>query len=102
MAPRVSVVITAYNEDRDLAAKLENTLSLDYPEHLLEIIVASDCSTDRTMRSRAVFLRAACGYIAKRRGSGKRRRRMPLLNWLAAKSFCFPMRRRFTGPTCCA
>jgi cellulose synthase/poly-beta-1,6-N-acetylglucosamine synthase-like glycosyltransferase len=46
--PTVSVIITAYNEERDLAAKLENTLALDYPRHLLEIIVASDCSTDRT------------------------------------------------------
>ena len=47
-APAVSVVITAYNEERDLAAKLENTLALDYPKDRLEIIVASDCSTDRT------------------------------------------------------
>lgn len=46
--PAVSVIITAYNEERDLAAKLENTLALDYPRELLEIIVASDCSTDRT------------------------------------------------------
>lgn len=46
--PTVSVIITAYNEERDLAAKLENTLALDYPKDLLEIIVSSDCSTDRT------------------------------------------------------
>ncbi|HEX7957863.1 MAG TPA: glycosyltransferase family 2 protein, partial [Pyrinomonadaceae bacterium] len=46
--PKVSVVITAYNEERDLAAKLENTLALDYPAEKLEIIVASDCSNDRT------------------------------------------------------
>jgi cellulose synthase/poly-beta-1,6-N-acetylglucosamine synthase-like glycosyltransferase len=44
----VTVIITAYNEERDLAAKLENTLALDYPVELLEIIVASDCSSDRT------------------------------------------------------
>jgi cellulose synthase/poly-beta-1,6-N-acetylglucosamine synthase-like glycosyltransferase len=44
----VSVIITAYNEERDVAAKLENTLALDYPSELLEIIVASDCSNDRT------------------------------------------------------
>src|SRR5882724_1429942 len=44
----VSVIITAYNEERDLTAKLENTLALDYPSELLEIIVASDCSNDRT------------------------------------------------------
>jgi cellulose synthase/poly-beta-1,6-N-acetylglucosamine synthase-like glycosyltransferase len=46
--PAVSVIVTAYNEERDLRAKLENTLALDYPRDLLEIIVASDCSTDRT------------------------------------------------------
>lgn len=46
--PKVSLIITAYNEERDLAAKLENTLGLDYPSDKLEIIVASDCSTDRT------------------------------------------------------
>jgi cellulose synthase/poly-beta-1,6-N-acetylglucosamine synthase-like glycosyltransferase len=44
----VSVIITAYNEELALAAKLENTLALDYPRELLEIIVASDCSTDGT------------------------------------------------------
>lgn len=46
--PSVSVVIAAHNEERDLAAKLENTLALDYPKSHLEIIVTSDCSTDRT------------------------------------------------------
>ncbi len=48
MLPSVTVIITAYNEERDLAAKLENTLAVDYPKELLEIIVASDCSSDRT------------------------------------------------------
>jgi cellulose synthase/poly-beta-1,6-N-acetylglucosamine synthase-like glycosyltransferase len=47
-SPSVTVIITAYNEERDLAAKLENTLALDYPQEKLEIIVASDCSSDRT------------------------------------------------------
>jgi cellulose synthase/poly-beta-1,6-N-acetylglucosamine synthase-like glycosyltransferase len=46
--PSVSFIITAYNEEQALAAKLENTLMLDYPKEKLEIIVASDCSTDRT------------------------------------------------------
>jgi len=47
-SPTVSVIITAYNEEQDLARKLENTLSLDYPKDLVEVIVASDCSTDGT------------------------------------------------------
>lgn len=46
--PTVTVIIAAYNEERDLAAKLENTLALDYPKSHLEIIVTSDCSQDRT------------------------------------------------------
>lgn len=46
--PTVSIIITAYNEELSLQEKLENTLALDYPRELLEIIVASDCSTDET------------------------------------------------------
>jgi cellulose synthase/poly-beta-1,6-N-acetylglucosamine synthase-like glycosyltransferase len=46
--PTVSVIITAYNEEMDLRAKLENTLRLDYPRELLEVIVSSDCSSDQT------------------------------------------------------
>lgn len=46
--PDVTVIITAYNEERDLRQKLENTLALSYPREKMEIIVASDCSTDAT------------------------------------------------------
>src|SRR5437762_8902342 len=46
--PSLTIIITAYNEERALAAKLTNTIALDYPRDLLEIIVASDCSSDRT------------------------------------------------------
>src|ERR1044072_1080207 len=46
--PTVTVLITAYNEERDLAGKLENTLALDYDPAKLDILVASDCSTDGT------------------------------------------------------
>jgi glycosyltransferase involved in cell wall biosynthesis len=48
VTPRVSFIITAYNEERRLPEKIANTLAQDYPADLLEIIVASDCSTDRT------------------------------------------------------
>jgi cellulose synthase/poly-beta-1,6-N-acetylglucosamine synthase-like glycosyltransferase len=46
--PRVSMIIAARNEEDSIAGKLENALSLDYPEDKLEIVVASDDSTDRT------------------------------------------------------
>jgi cellulose synthase/poly-beta-1,6-N-acetylglucosamine synthase-like glycosyltransferase len=46
--PSISFIIAAYNEERSIAAKLENTRALDYPADRLEIIVVSDGSTDRT------------------------------------------------------
>ena len=46
--PPVTFLITAYNEERNLAAKIEQTLSLDYPPEKLEIVIASDGSTDKT------------------------------------------------------
>jgi cellulose synthase/poly-beta-1,6-N-acetylglucosamine synthase-like glycosyltransferase len=46
--PRVSMIIAAHNEEADIATKLENALALDYPKERFEIVVASDCSSDRT------------------------------------------------------
>ena len=46
--PRASFIITAHNEEARIAEKIENTLAQDYPPEALEIIVASDCSTDET------------------------------------------------------
>ncbi|HEY3175147.1 MAG TPA: glycosyltransferase family 2 protein [Candidatus Polarisedimenticolia bacterium] len=40
--PTVSLLVPAYNEERMIAAKLENALSLDYPAGKLEILVASE------------------------------------------------------------
>ena len=48
ITPAISVIIAAYNEERDIARKIEETLALDYPKDKMEVIVASDCSTDRT------------------------------------------------------
>jgi glycosyltransferase involved in cell wall biosynthesis len=46
--PRVSFIITAHNEARRLPEKLENTRRLVYPADRLEVLVASDCSSDET------------------------------------------------------
>ena len=48
VTPRVSLVIAAYNEGATIARRVENALWADYPRELLEIIVASDGSTDDT------------------------------------------------------
>src|SRR6185503_13691887 len=46
--PSVSFVVAAYNEESAIRDKLRNTLALAYPAERLQIIVASDGSTDRT------------------------------------------------------
>ncbi len=46
--PQASIIITAYNEERGIGAKLENILGAHFPLATAEIIVASDASTDAT------------------------------------------------------
>jgi biofilm PGA synthesis N-glycosyltransferase PgaC len=46
--PFVSVIIVVHNEEGRIGQKLDNCLALDYPADRLEILVASDGSTDRT------------------------------------------------------
>ena len=46
--PSVAVIVTAYNEEGSIERRLENLRALDYPSELLEIVVTSDASTDRT------------------------------------------------------
>jgi cellulose synthase/poly-beta-1,6-N-acetylglucosamine synthase-like glycosyltransferase len=44
----VTIIIPAYNEESSLEAKIENVLATDYPRELLDVMVVSDGSTDRT------------------------------------------------------
>ena len=46
--PTVSLIISVYNEEAVIRSKIENALALDYPVDKLEIVVASDGSTDQT------------------------------------------------------
>jgi cellulose synthase/poly-beta-1,6-N-acetylglucosamine synthase-like glycosyltransferase len=46
--PDITLIITAHNEEKRIKEKLNNTLALEYPKEKLQIIVASDGSTDRT------------------------------------------------------
>ncbi len=46
--PKISVLIAAYNEEAGIRRKIEDTLALDYPADKIEVLVLSDCSTDRT------------------------------------------------------
>lgn len=47
--PIVTLLIAAYNEERFIASKIENSLGLDYPTEKLKIWVVTDGSTDKTL-----------------------------------------------------
>ena len=46
--PKVSILIAAFNEEKDIEQTIRNKMDLDYPHELLEILVVSDESQDRT------------------------------------------------------
>ena len=45
---KLTLIITAHNEEQRIKDKLLNTLEIDYPADSLEVVIASDCSTDGT------------------------------------------------------
>ncbi len=44
--PDITVIIPCYNEEKIVRRKIENTLHSDYPSEKMQVIVASDCSSD--------------------------------------------------------
>jgi cellulose synthase/poly-beta-1,6-N-acetylglucosamine synthase-like glycosyltransferase len=46
--PPVTLIVSAYNEAGVIGEKIANSLALDYPADRLEVMVVSDCSSDRT------------------------------------------------------
>lgn len=48
ITPSVALMIAAYNEENDIAQKINNSLAIDYPKERLQIIVVSDASSDKT------------------------------------------------------
>ncbi len=46
--PEITVVIAVHNEESVIGRRVRNCLDLDYPANMLEIIIVSDHSTDKT------------------------------------------------------
>jgi len=46
--PTVSVIVPAYNAEKDIVKLIESLLELDYPKKLLEIIIVDNNSNDQT------------------------------------------------------
>lgn len=66
--PGVAIVIPAFNEATILAAKIENTLQLDYPSEKRRVIVITDGSTDGSEKIAASFPEVTVLHIPERKG----------------------------------
>src|SRR5690348_9922793 len=47
-SPSVTIILTVHNEANNVEQRLQNLLEQDYPSNRVEILVASDGSTDTT------------------------------------------------------
>lgn len=69
--PSVSLIISAYNEEKVLEAKIINCLQLSYPKDRLEIIIGSDGSTDRTETIANKYIEQGVRFLDFSRRTGK-------------------------------
>ena len=54
--PKVSVIISAYNEEKVIEKKLNNIIKTDYPD--FEVIIANDASNDSTVELAEDFIKS--------------------------------------------
>ncbi|HEV8441378.1 MAG TPA: glycosyltransferase family 2 protein [Methylomirabilota bacterium] len=80
--PPVTVLIVAHNEAAHVGGKIENLLALDYPRDRLEIVLASDGSTDATVELGRAWEPAGISVI----GFETRRGKSAVLNDLVPKA----------------
>lgn len=59
--PKVSIIVPAYNEEEGIKETIHSLIKLNYPRHLLEIIVVNDGSTDGTKRKVKEIMEGVAG-----------------------------------------
>jgi len=69
--PRVTILVVAYNEAANVNARLDNLLALDYPKHRVDIMFASDGSTDGTVNSASHYIEKGVRVVEFRQRRGK-------------------------------
>lgn len=69
--PSVTFLISAYNEEKYISEKLDNTLSLDYPREKLQILVVADGSSDKTPEIVKTYSKSGVELIYEPERNGK-------------------------------
>ncbi|MEP3232170.1 MAG: sugar transferase [Hyphomicrobiales bacterium] len=78
--PRVAVVVPAFNEETFITEKIANLAALDYPADKLEIIIASDGSSDDTVALAKKALKKARNLVATVKDFSMNRGKIAVLN----------------------
>ena len=73
LEPPATLIITACKEERRIRDKLDNTIALDYPRERLQVIVASDGSTDGTDEIVRSYARHGIEFLSFLERRGKER-----------------------------
>jgi cellulose synthase/poly-beta-1,6-N-acetylglucosamine synthase-like glycosyltransferase len=71
VAPTISVIVPAHNEEKTIQSKLSNLLSVDYPKDKLEILVGSDGSSDQTEAMAGEFRESGVRLVSSKERIGK-------------------------------
>jgi biofilm PGA synthesis N-glycosyltransferase PgaC len=82
--PTVSIILAVYNEELVLGRCMESLLALDYPSELIEIVVGSDGSSDRTNEMLSEY--GSQYHFIKQFCFSEQRGKMMVLNDLVAKA----------------
>lgn len=82
--PRLSILISAYNEEKVLRQKLDSIAAAQYPKELLKVYLGSDASTDATDALAAEYA-GGCPWLRFRR-FGQRGGKPGVINALAAEA----------------
>ncbi|OCC14658.1 putative glycosyl transferase [Dissulfuribacter thermophilus] len=69
--PSVSVIVAAYNEEKVIARRIENLLEQNYPSGKIEIIIASDGSSDKTVEIAQRYKKKGIKLLAFKENRGK-------------------------------
>ena len=69
--PKVSILISAYNEESIIEKKIQNLLEIDYPKELLEILIGDDGSKDKTCEIVERYAKDGIRLIRAKKNAGK-------------------------------
>lgn len=69
--PSLSIIVPAHNEESIISVKLRNLLAADYPRELVEILIGSDGSSDKTEDLVRQFVNDGVGLLSFPQQHGK-------------------------------